>query len=183
MEIKRVESLGDIVAFKPKEIQVLGSVYDKVPAEFFDSFCVVCQNAKKSYDAKVSEAKSKGEKPKSAQFKKEAIAENITPFLNDKCGVSDVKRAKSVTRVVKPKGTSVRKERESLIKEVDTSLEDLDDIFGNFDAETYEPTRINVEEAIEGTPFENTSVDLGDDLFSGDELNDFDWESLSGSTN
>ena len=103
MEVVRVETLGDIVAFKPKVIDVLGSVLDKVPEEFREDFEVVLNTARTYYDDKVEEAKLKGEKPKSASIKKEAITTIIKPFLT-KVGVTDAKREHvTVTRSKDPR--------------------------------------------------------------------------------
>lgn len=187
MEIKRVETLGDVVAFKPNEIQVVGNVYDRVPAEFFDSFVTVCNNAKLAYDAKVDAAKKAGNKPKSAQYKKEAIAENITPFLSQRCGVTDA-RAGVTIRTTRPRipGDNeqvVVNHRVSLVQDVDVALDDVSDLFGDFDADTYEPNRISYDQVegglvIDGSGVSMTlpeSIDLGEDLFEGDA---FDWSSL-----
>lgn len=101
MKVVRVDKLGDVCAFKPKEIQVVGSVYDVIPKESLEDFESVLNSAKESYDKKVVDAKSKGMKPKSAQFKAEAIAEFVKPFLA-KFGVEG-KKERSKEKVIKSK--------------------------------------------------------------------------------
>ena len=44
IKVVRVEKLGDVCAFKPNEIQVVGNVYDKIPAEEKENFEAVVQS-------------------------------------------------------------------------------------------------------------------------------------------
>lgn len=106
LKVVRVEKLGDVCAFKSNEIQVVGNIYDRVPAESLEDFAVVLNNAKDSYDAKVAQAKSVGEKPKSAQYKSEAISEFVKPFLAQ-FGLEPKKEKKTVEKVIRPKDPKI----------------------------------------------------------------------------
>lgn len=179
MKIVRVETLGDLVAYKPKEIQVLGAVYDKVPSEFMDDFEVVCNSAKTQYDSKVAEAKSKGEKPKSAQIKKESIDNIIRPFLN-RFGIEDKAVHQRVIRTDNPRipGDNERvtvAKKPSILADTEVDLDDLDSIFDNFDSDTL-GDEVKVEVPLEDADVQTLTLGTGtDDLFDGD---DFDFESL-----
>lgn len=102
LKIVRVEKLGDVCAFKPNEIQVVGNIYDRVPEESREDMAVIFNNAKDAYDAKVAQAKASGEKPKSAQYKSEVIADVVKPFLA-KFGLEPKKEKKIIEKVIAPK--------------------------------------------------------------------------------
>lgn len=178
MKVVRVETLGDIVAYKAKEIQVLGSVYDKVPTEFKDDFEVVCNSAKMNYDTKVAEAKAKGEKPKSAQLKKESIETIIKPFLN-RFGIEEKAVHQRVISTTNPRipedneKVTVAK-RQSILADTDVNLEELGDIFDNFDSDALgDEVRVELDQT-EGA--QTVTLGVGtDELFDGDE---FDFEGL-----
>ena len=97
MNVKVVDKLGDIVAYKPNEVQVIKGLYDKVPSEFRSDFESVLITARESYFRMVKESKDKGEKPKSAAIKKQTISSIIEPFLNR----HNIIKSEVVTRVYK----------------------------------------------------------------------------------
>ena len=178
MKVVRVDSLGDIIAYKPKEIQVLGAIYDKVPEEFLDDFEVVLNTARTKYMNKVGEAKMRGEKPKSALYKKESISEVIKPFL-DKFNALDNFENKRVIKTDNPRIPSddekITVKKTSILVDTEIDLEDLGSMFDNFESDNLndEKVEVNLDDDL-GT----STISLGSDtdgLFEGDE---FDFESL-----
>lgn len=180
MEIVRVEKLGDLVAYKPKEIQVIGNVYDKIPVEFMEDFKLVCNSAKTKYEALVAEDKSAGRKPASAQHKKTSIEELIKPFLKNHGLIDEVSvkviRATS-PRIPSDSDRSYVRSAKSLVQEVELNLDEMSDLFDNFDSDTLDDTHVDIPtDEVEGA-LPITSVTLDEDLFDGDAF-DVDFESL-----
>lgn len=87
-KVVRVEKLGALCAFKPKEIQVVGALYDRVPQEQMSDFETVLNKAKELYDFKVADVKASGEKPKATSLKSEALDEVLTPWL-ERTGINN----------------------------------------------------------------------------------------------
>jgi hypothetical protein len=176
IKVVRVEKLGDVCAFKPNEIQVVGNVYDKIPAEEKENFEAVVNNAKDAYDAKVAEAKAVGEKPKSAKFKAEVIAQFITPYLA-KFGV-DGKRTKDrtkVERVVTPKDPKITDAKDPVqINLTDVQKKSAEEFYdNNFSDEILDDSVDEVEE-----PKANGNVYIGEVSDDFDLDVDFDFEGL-----
>lgn len=173
LKVVRVEKLGDVCAFKPKEIQVVGSVYDIVPKEAMEDFESVLNSAKESYDKMVADAKASGEKPKSAQFKATAIAEFVKPFLA-KYGVEG-KKERSKEKVITPKNPKITDAKDpvevDLTEDEQKKAEEFYD--NNFSSDMLDDS---VEEPNMGKKKEE--VDLGDLSDDFDLDDDFDFEGL-----
>lgn len=174
MKVVRVEKLGDVCAFKPKEIQVVGNVYDMIPSEAREDFESVLNSAKESYDAKVKDAKSKGEKPKSAQFKAEAIAEFVKPFLA-KFGVEDKKEKKTTSKVIKSKEPKITDAKDPVSVDLsETEKAKAEQYYDdNFSSDMLDDSA--EENSLSSS---NGGVDLGDISDDFDLEDDFDFEGL-----
>lgn len=171
LKVTRVEKLGDVCAFKSNEIQVVGNVYDRVPAESLEDFTVILNNAKDAYDAKVADAKAKNEKPKSAQYKSEVVSEIVRPFLA-KFGVEGKQERKTVEKVIRPKDPKITDAKDPVqieLTEVEKKSAEryYDD---NFPSDMLDDS---VDEVVTGPTVELGSVSDDFDL-----EDDFDFEGL-----
>lgn len=157
IKIVVVDKLGAMCAFKPKEIQVLRSVYDSIPEEKKEDFEEQLRDTRDCYQKKVDEARSRGEKPKSAQFKSEAISEVVDKWLSTN-GIQEEK-----VKIVRSSNPRIPKD----VPEVQISEEEqkeMEGIYENYPTEALEDDRPE--------KVEENSLDEG--FFEGDAFEDED---------
>lgn len=80
-KIVKVDKLGALCAFRAKEIQVVASLYDSVPADKLEDFGIVLNKAREKYESLVSESKAGGEKLSSGKCKSKAVFLVLNPWL------------------------------------------------------------------------------------------------------
>lgn len=177
LNIVRVEKLGDVCAFKLKEIQVVGNIYDRVPEESREDFAVVLNNARDAYNKKVQDAKDAGQKPASAQFKSEAIAQFVSPFLAN-LGLEPKKTREKVERVVRPKNPKITDAKDPVQIELTEEQKDQAEKYydNNFSDEILDDSLEIKEEPKD--EFESAYIGEVPDEFDMDD--DFDFEGLDG---
>lgn len=179
-KVIRVDKLGDVCAYKPDCIQVLGEVYDKVPADKKEDFDAVLVSSREKYEGMVAKAKAAGEKPKSAQYKAEAIVSIVKPFLEG-LGIESgkgSKKADSKEKVIKPKDPKITDAKDPV--KVDTEPIDTkaaEEFYDNNFAEDA------LDDSAEETPQEEgfEGNEFGDELSDGFDVDDgFDFEGIDG---
>lgn len=164
MKVVIVDTLGAIAAFRPKQIEFLREVYDKIPDAQKDSLESVLNKCKEGYDQQVAEDKKNGVRPSPAAIKTKVFGEILYPWL-DSMNVphGTLARSSGETKTVKAKNPRIPKE----VKEeptVQISIDEVSKLYdNNFPADLMEDSAPTHNEPLEG---ENES------LFDGDYFDD-----------
>lgn len=165
MKVVVVDKLGAIAAFRPKQIEFLRGVYDKIPDAQKPDLDTVLNECKNAYDVQVAKDKENGLRPSSAAIKNKVFGDILYPWLdsmNVDYGKSVRKKSDGV-RTVKAKNPRIPKE----VKEEPTVQINIDEVSkmfdNNFPAELME----------DSAPIESQSMEGEDEsLFEGDYFDD-----------
>lgn len=183
MNIVIVDKLGDIIAFKPKEIQVRRLEYDQVPKDVINDFEVLCRKAKDYYNVETQEIKSKGGKPNPMRIKSESIVKYIYPFMN-KYNIKTLKRGKQVVKgdIDKTPKSVNKQDSNSRVKESKVKGSDLKEdlskdvvdkvrsMYNNFNSEELSD-ELKENDSKEVKPNSNIDVVFSEGLFNdGDDI-------------
>lgn len=161
-EIKPIENLSAVVAFRPKEIQVSKSIYDMVPDIHKENFNQILMKARESYESLVEQAKSCGEKPKAMALKSQVVTEIVNPFLSS----LSIGEKPKVTRTIRPQED---KEEESIRVLTQEEKDKVKKLYNNFDSESLEDSK---EETTSDT--EDFFVEGEVDIFADMEISSVD---------
>lgn len=165
MKVVTVDKLGAIAAFRPKQIEFLKSVYDKIPDAQKSDLHTVLNECKKAYDVQVAKDKENGIRPSPIAIKSKVFEDILYPWL-DSMNVDHgkpVRRKSDGVRTVKAKNPRIPKE----VKEEPTVQINIDEVSkmfdNNFPAELMEDSAPSEPQLMEGEE---------ESLFEGDYFDD-----------